>query len=95
MPTPFGNLLKCLPAVVTPSVLYGSASWTLTENMERYLRTERRKMLRMMFGRKRRILQDPHNFETISEESELKLKVGMNRVLMLNIQLFLSHGKIL
>ncbi len=36
--------------------MYGCAAWTLTKSMEDHLRVERRRMLRMMFGAKRRVL---------------------------------------
>jgi hypothetical protein len=44
--------------VVTPVVLYGSSSWTLTLDMENALRTTQRKMLRIMQCKRRRPDED-------------------------------------
>ena len=44
---------RLFEAVVTPTVMYGAASWTLTVDLEKQLRTARRSMLRMMFGGRR------------------------------------------
>ena len=45
--------LKLSNAVVTPMVLYGSSSWTMTCERERTLRIAQRKMLRNIIGEKR------------------------------------------
>jgi hypothetical protein len=37
-------------AIVTPTVLYAAATWSTTADMERMLRTSRRRMIRLMFG---------------------------------------------
>jgi hypothetical protein len=42
--------LKLFNAMVTPTVLYGSGSWTMTAERQRKLKTTQRRMLRMMFG---------------------------------------------
>ena len=42
--------LKLFNAVITPTVLYGSGSWTMTAARERALRMTQRRMLRWMFG---------------------------------------------
>ena len=47
---PLQDRIRLFEAVITPRVLYGTASWTLTKNMERLLRSARRNMLRKMFG---------------------------------------------
>ena len=47
---------KLFEAVVSARVLYGSASWTFTSDMEQLLRTTRLRMLRKMFGGKRRYI---------------------------------------
>ena len=41
--------VRLFDAVVSPTVLYGSAAWTLTSAMERKLRTAWQKMLRYVF----------------------------------------------
>ena len=43
--------LRLFHAVVTPSILYGCASWVLTRSMENDLRTVQRKMLRAVLGK--------------------------------------------
>jgi len=57
--TYFRDRARLFESVVTPTVLYGTAAWTLTGRMETFLRTTRRKMLRMMFGARRRRLEQP------------------------------------
>ena len=42
--------LKLFNATVTPTLLYGSGSWTMTADRERTLRTTQRRMLRWMLG---------------------------------------------
>ena len=50
---PFRAKAKLFEAVVSPAVLYGSASWTMTKAMETELVTTKRKMLRIMSPLKR------------------------------------------
>ena len=50
---------RLFDAVVTPAVLYGSATWTMTKAMDRDLRTVRRKMLRYVFRIHRQRAQAP------------------------------------
>ena len=42
--------LNCFNGVVTPTVLYGSAAWTMNAERVRLLRTNQRRMLRWMLG---------------------------------------------
>ena len=49
--------LRLFDAVVTPAVLYGAETWTLTKEMERALRTTQRRMLRAIFGQGRRRIE--------------------------------------
>jgi hypothetical protein len=49
--------LRLFDAVVTPAVLYGAETWTLTKEMERALRTTRRRMLRAILGQGRRRME--------------------------------------
>ena len=51
--------LRLFDAVVTPAVLYGAETWTLTKEMERTLRTTQRRMLRTILGQGRRRIQGP------------------------------------
>ena len=46
--------LRLFESVITPTVLYGSETWTLTAEMSRLLRTTQRRMLRMVLGQGRR-----------------------------------------
>ena len=50
----FKHRARLFEAVVTPCVTYAASTWTLTKDMERDLRSARRKMLRMMIGTSRR-----------------------------------------
>jgi hypothetical protein len=52
--------LKLFHTVVTPTVLYGSGTWAMTETRCRALQTTQRKMLRQILGQGRR----KHNPET-------------------------------
>ena len=45
---------RLFEATVTPTLLYGCAAWALTQQMERRLRTQRRRMLRYLFCLHRR-----------------------------------------
>ena len=47
--------LRLFEAVVTPTFLYGSGTWTLTQQMESKVRRVQRRMLRMMAGCPRRL----------------------------------------
>ena len=46
--------LKLFDAVISPTILYGCASWTLTQDLANRLRKTQRKMLRLILGAKRR-----------------------------------------
>ena len=46
--------LKLFESTVTPVVLYGSSCWTMWADTERLLRTNRRRMLRLIVGVRRR-----------------------------------------
>jgi len=46
--------LRLFNAVVTPSALYGSGSWAMTQSRAQKLRSTQRKMLRTILGRGRR-----------------------------------------
>ena len=48
--------LRLFEAVVTPTFLYGSGAWTLTQQMESKIRCVQRRMLRMIAGSSRRRL---------------------------------------
>jgi hypothetical protein len=60
--------LKLFNAIVTPTVLYGSGSWTMTSAREKALRTTQRRMLRWMFGA--RYWQTPARTDDESSDSE-------------------------
>ncbi len=52
--------LRPFEGTVTPTLLYGSATWTLTKQTESTIRRTQRRMLRMMIGSPRRQLHEPH-----------------------------------
>ena len=52
---PFHLRADFFDAVITETVLYGCAAWTLTSTNEHKLRTTRRMMLRWMWGAKRQL----------------------------------------
>jgi len=49
--------LRLFDSVVSPTVLYGSETWTLTAEMARLLKTTQRRMLRTILGQGRRRTQ--------------------------------------
>ena len=49
--------LRLFDAVISPTILYGSECWTITKHLEDVLRTTQRKMLRLILGRRRRIVE--------------------------------------
>jgi hypothetical protein len=62
--------LRLFDAVVSPAVLYGSETWTLTKEMERALRTTQRRMLRAILGQSRRRIQEQTERTTPAESEE-------------------------
>eukprot|EP00973_Karenia_brevis_P034010 4692848-Karenia_brevis.AAC.1 len=54
---PLKRRLQLLDSTVTATVLYGSAAWVLTKDMESILTRTQRFMLRMVLGSNRRLLQ--------------------------------------
>ena len=62
--------LRLFDAVITPAVLYGSETWTLTKEMERALRTTQRRMLRAILGQGRRRIQRPTERENVDETAD-------------------------
>ena len=62
--------LRLFDAVVSPAVLYGSETWTLTKEMERGLRTTQRRMLRAILGQGRRRIQGPAERTSPAESEE-------------------------
>jgi hypothetical protein len=50
---PLNQRLRSFNTVITPTVLYGSSSWTMTAAREQALRTAQRKMLRSILGKGR------------------------------------------
>ena len=64
--------LRLFNAVITPTVLYASSSWTMTAQREMLLQTSQRRMLRRILGhgRKTQIKQNWEHLETSSEGEE-------------------------
>ena len=62
--------LRLFEATVTPSVLYGCASWTMTRAREDALRTTQRRMLRQILGKGRRVLPDDASSSSSDDSSE-------------------------
>jgi len=48
--------LRLFQGVITPTVLYGSASWTMTVDLENQLKRTHRQMIRMILASPRRVL---------------------------------------
>ena len=68
--------LRLFESVISPTVLYGSETWTLTAEMARLLKTTQRRMLRTILGQGRRMIQrsqqtasDDHRSEDSAEDS--------------------------
>ena len=76
---------KLFDAVVTPTVLYGSAAWGLTQALEKKLVTVRRRMLRYVFRVHRKKVEDGDELEdwvqylqsSAHRVDELCLSLGM------------------
>ena len=51
---PLKSRLKLFDGAVTPTIMYGSASWTLTKDLEQSLQRTQRRMLRLIIGTPRR-----------------------------------------
>jgi hypothetical protein len=64
--------LRLFHSVVTPSVLYGSATWTMTASREQTLRVAQRRMLRMIIGsgRKKRCITADVELDDSSKSSK-------------------------
>ena len=56
---PLKSRLRLFDGTVTPTILYGSAAWTLTKDMEMTLKRTQRRMLRLVLGTPRRRHQQP------------------------------------
>eukprot|EP00973_Karenia_brevis_P022706 3125287-Karenia_brevis.AAC.1 len=56
---PLKERLRLFDATITATVLYGSASWTLTQDSEMLLERTQRRMLRLIIGTTRRQKQPP------------------------------------
>lgn len=67
--------LKLFAATVTPTVLHGSCTWTLTADMERELQTVQRKMLRQIVGPPRHYVAD----EASSDSPNVSLHESSDR----------------
>ena len=50
--------LRLFNSLVTPSILYGCASWVMTASREQTIRTTQRKMLRAILGKGRRPIEN-------------------------------------
>ena len=57
---PIGLRLKLFDATVTPTLLFGSGTWSLTQRMRDMLKTQQRKMLRLIAKCHRNFPKDPH-----------------------------------
>ena len=51
---PLNSRLKLFNSTITPTVMYGSAAWTMNKNMETTLQRAQRRMLRLIIGTPRR-----------------------------------------
>ena len=64
--------LRLFAATVTPTVLYGSCAWTMTQEMESELQGLQRQMLRKMLGSPRKLLQVSHTSSLQESDSEVQ-----------------------
>ena len=62
--------LRLFEAIVSPAVLYGSETWTLTKEMAKQLRTTQRRMLRKILGQGRRRVQRAEGTRNDTETAE-------------------------
>ena len=61
---PLKHRIRLFHSIITPSVLYGNAAWTLTQDLEFLLRRTQRRMLRMIISSPRRRKQLTHDIST-------------------------------
>ena len=54
--------VKLFESVVTPTALYGASCWTMTQEMVHSLRSTRRRMLRKLFGVRRKQDEEWHEY---------------------------------
>ena len=59
--------LRLFNATVTPTMMYGSGSWVLTEQMRKDIRTQQRKMLRCIAKCHKSFPKSPHSVEIYIE----------------------------
>lgn len=73
--------LRLFNAMVTPTFLYGSGTWTVTAERERKIRTAQRRMLRWILGSGRKPLAPSENndseYDDISEPEEIEGEADM------------------
>ena len=78
---PSKTRLRLFDATIRPTMLYGSASWTLTKQLESTLQRTQRRMLRIVIGTPRRRTQTdrsiPPNTHTIMIMIATRLSVVM------------------
>ena len=60
--------LRLFNMVITPTLTYGSGTWTLSHEHERMIRSTRRKMLRLLIQTKRRYKRKIKNKEVRTEK---------------------------
>ena len=60
---PLHSRLRLFNGTVTPSVMYGSASWTLTKDMVSTLKRTQRRMIRLIVGTPRRRAPTPDDID--------------------------------
>ena len=68
-------------AVVTPCVLYGSASWTMTTAAEKRLRTTQRKMLRTVLGKNRKVQRGRADSSSSTSDSSATSTAGDEEIM--------------
>ena len=64
---PIGLRLRLFNATVTPTMLYGSGTWVLTERMRSEIKTQQRKMLRCIAKCHKSFPKTPHSVEDYVE----------------------------
>ena len=73
---PIRDRLRLFSGTVTPTILYGCASWTMTVSLEEKLRSAQRRMLRMILGSPRKQLPGPRDGADATTNNNTNIQYG-------------------
>ena len=86
------HTLRLFNMVVTPTLIYASGTWTLTQNHEKMIKTAQRKMLRLVVQTKRKY--KPKKDTTSKKDEEPEMQKDKTTKTLLKKTLKMTHIKI-